>query len=190
MCTDVTVVTVARMSSYAKQQPTVEPQRTKEYTKADSGLRAKSQTSSWACYLLQPRLIKHAPIGFRVAPGGPAVAGRPPRACRRSWGGVDPAGRSVCLPSATPVPYPALTGGPQNRQIFHPKPGFTPPSCRHSHAPFGTASLVAYAMRIPRSDSLDERGFGRRNRCKVPFAALLGSTLLASPLSTMMRRTW
>ena len=37
---------------------------------------------------LQPRPIKHAGIGFRVAPGGPAVAGRPPRACRRSrgWG--------------------------------------------------------------------------------------------------------
>ena len=33
--------------------------------------------------LLQPRQLKHAPIGFRVAPGGPAVAGRrtnaPPR---------------------------------------------------------------------------------------------------------------
>jgi hypothetical protein len=32
--------------------------------------------------------IKHGDIGYRVAPGGPAVAGRPPRACRRSrgWG--------------------------------------------------------------------------------------------------------
>ena len=32
---------------------------------------------------IQPRVIKHAHIGFRVAPGGPAVAGRranaPPR---------------------------------------------------------------------------------------------------------------
>jgi len=35
------------------------------------------------CSMLQPRPIKHAPIGFRVAPGCPAVAGRrtnaPPR---------------------------------------------------------------------------------------------------------------
>ena len=43
-------------------------------------------------YVLQPRLIKHAPIGFRVAPGGPAVAGRPPRACRRSRGWGRPGG--------------------------------------------------------------------------------------------------
>jgi hypothetical protein len=37
---------------------------------------------------LQPRPIKHPSLRFGVAPGGPAVAGRPPRACRRSrgWG--------------------------------------------------------------------------------------------------------
>ena len=41
---------------------------------------------------LQPRPIKHADIGFGVAPGGPAVAGRPPRACRRSRGWGRPGG--------------------------------------------------------------------------------------------------
>ncbi len=62
---------------------------------------------------LQPRPIKHAPIGFGVAPGGPAVAGRPPPGLAGvPGGGVDPAGRSVGLPSVTPVPYTALTGGP------------------------------------------------------------------------------
>ena len=62
--------------------------------------------------LVQPRPIKHPALRFGVAPGGPAVAGRPPRACRRSRSGADPAGRSVGLPSATPVPYTALTGVP------------------------------------------------------------------------------
>ncbi len=42
--------------------------------------------------LAQPRPIKHAHIGFRVAPGGPAVAGRPPGACRRSRGWGRPGG--------------------------------------------------------------------------------------------------
>jgi hypothetical protein len=130
-------------------------------------------------YWLQGRAGR--PSRRRAAP--PGLAGVP-------GGGADPAGRSVGLPSATPVPHPALTGGSQNRQIFRPKPGFTEPCSRHRHAPFGTTSLLAHAMRIPRSDTLDERGFGRRNRCKGPYAALLGSTLLASPLSTMMRRTW
>jgi hypothetical protein len=115
--------------------------------------------------------------------GPPGLAGVP-------GGGADPAARSVGLPSATPVPYTALTGGPQNRQIIHLKPGFTQPSSRHRHAPFGTDFILAHPTWNPRSDSLDERGFGRRNRCKGPYAALLGSTLLASPLSTMMRRTW
>jgi hypothetical protein len=39
-------------------------------------------------------------------------------------------------------------------------------------------------MRILRPYSLGECVFGRRDRCKGPYAALLGSTLLASPLST------
>jgi len=43
-------------------------------------------------WLLQPRPIKHGDIGFGVAPGGPAVAGRPPRACRRSRGRGRPGG--------------------------------------------------------------------------------------------------
>ncbi len=144
----------------------------------------------WAppCTPTAPPPMKHRDIGFGVAPGGPAVG--PPGLAGVPGAGVDPAGRSVGLLSATPVPHTALTGGPQNRPIIHPKPGFTEPSCRHRHVPFGTGALIAHAMRIPRSDTLDERVFGRRNRCKSPYVALLGSTLLASPLSTMMRRTW
>ena len=41
---------------------------------------------------LQPRVIKHPSLRFGVAPGGPAVAGRPPRACRRSRGWGRPGG--------------------------------------------------------------------------------------------------
>ncbi len=41
---------------------------------------------------VQPRPIKHADIGLGVAPGGPAVAGRSPRACRRSRGWGRPGG--------------------------------------------------------------------------------------------------
>ncbi len=72
------------------------------------------ETRACIVLLLQPRLIEHADIGFkfRVALGGPAVAGRPPGLAGVPGGGVDPAGRSVGLPSATPVPYTALTGGP------------------------------------------------------------------------------
>jgi hypothetical protein len=43
-------------------------------------------------FAVQPRVIKHADIGFSVAPGGPAIAGRPPRACRRSRGWGRPGG--------------------------------------------------------------------------------------------------
>ncbi len=74
--------------------------------------------------LIQPRPInlQHPPLRFaRVAPVGPAVAGRPPGLAGGPGGDVDPAGRSVGLPSATPVPHPALTGGSQNKQIFRPK---------------------------------------------------------------------
>ena len=76
--------------------------------------------------LLQPRPIKHAGIGFRVAPGGPAVAGRPPRACRRSRGWGRPGGTlgGPAVGDSGPPHHSALTGGSQNRQIFRPKPGF------------------------------------------------------------------
>ena len=60
----------------------------------------------------QPRLIKHAAImiasGFRVAPPGRPTEpspGGPPKAYRRSRGRGRPVGRSVGLPSATPVTY-------------------------------------------------------------------------------------
>ena len=42
--------------------------------------------------LVQPRPIKHPALRFGVAPGGPAVAGRPPRTCRRSRGWSRPGG--------------------------------------------------------------------------------------------------
>ncbi len=57
------------MSSYAKQQPTVELQRTKEYTKADSGLRAKSQTS-----------FGLKPLGWSGEAGSPQFGALPMRA--------------------------------------------------------------------------------------------------------------
>ena len=67
----------------------------------------------------QPRLIKHAAImiasGFRVAPPGRPTEpspGGPPKAYRLPGGGADPVGRSVGLPSATPVPY---VHGPDRR---------------------------------------------------------------------------
>ena len=44
-------------------------------------------------------------LGSHTEGGPPGLAGVP-------GGGVDPAGRSVGLPSATPVPYTALNGGP------------------------------------------------------------------------------
>ncbi len=94
------------------------------------------------------------------------------------------------LPSATPVPYTALTGGPQNRQIIHLKPSFPQPSSRHRHVPFGTGALLAHRTRITPSHSVDERVFGRWHRCTGPYAALGGPMRPASPLSTMMRQTW
>ena len=54
--------------------------------------RTKLLQCQWTQRCVQPRPIKHAHIGFRVAPGGPAVAGRPPRACRRSRGWGRPGG--------------------------------------------------------------------------------------------------
>ena len=59
-------------------------------------------------FLLQPRPIKHAHIGFGVAPGGPAVAGRPPRACRRSPGWGRPGGTrgGPAVGDSGPLPGP------------------------------------------------------------------------------------
>ena len=41
---------------------------------------------------VQPRPIKHPSLRFGAAPGGPAAAGRPDRACRRSRGWGRPGG--------------------------------------------------------------------------------------------------
>jgi hypothetical protein len=99
------------------------------------------------------------------SPGGPA--------CGVPGGGLHPAGRSVTsvgLPSGTPVPPlgPYLRAPKQANNSSLSR--LTQPSCRSRHAPFGTASRLAHAMRIPSSDSLDERVFGRRSRCKGPYA--------------------
>ena len=57
---------------------------------------------------IQPRPIKHAHIGFRVAPGGPAGAGRPPRACQRSRGWGRPGGTlgGPAVGDSGPLPRP------------------------------------------------------------------------------------
>jgi hypothetical protein len=62
------------------------------YYPAGSCLQNAQSLQHGALLLVQPRVIKHAPIAFRVAPGGPAVAGRLPRACRRSRGWGRPGG--------------------------------------------------------------------------------------------------
>ncbi len=64
--------------------------------------------------------IKHADIVLgsrRAAQPSPAD---PPGLAGVPGGGFNPAARSVGLPSATPVPYTALTEGPQNRPKIRP----------------------------------------------------------------------
>ena len=52
--------------------------------------------------------IKHPSLRFGVAPGGPAVAGRPPRACRRSRGWGRPGGTlgGPAVGDSGPLPGP------------------------------------------------------------------------------------
>ena len=64
---------------------------------------------------LQPRVIKHADIGFSVAPGGPAVAGR----------------RSNAPPRRTGVPAEvSRKSGPESAQVFFPTARTLPAECK------------------------------------------------------------
>ena len=138
---------------------------------------------------LQPRVIKHAHIGFRVAPGGPAVAGRPPRACRRSRGWGRPGGTlgGPAVGDSGPLHGPDRRA-PKQANIS-PQTGLytalqsaPPRALRHSF-PSGTCNADSTLRQLRRAWFRPAESLQGSLRSPIGIDA-------GSPLSTMMRRTW
>ena len=122
---------------------------------------------------VQPRVIKHPSLRFGVAPGGPAVAGRPPRACRRSRGWGRPGGTlgGPAVGDSGPLPGPDRRA-PKQANIS-PRTGLytafqsaPPRALRHSF-PSGTCNADSTLRQL-------------RRACFRPAESLQGS--LRSPI--------
>ncbi len=110
-----------------------------------------------------------------VAPGGPAVAGRPPRAY---FPGVCRSGRPGGMLGRPAVGDSGPLLGPDRKAPkqanISPQTGLYTACSRHRHARFGPGALLAYIIRILRPYSPEECVFCRWSRCKGP---LIGSPI-------------
>ena len=122
---------------------------------------------------LQPRPIKHPSLRFGVAPGGPAVAGRPPRACRRSRGWGRPGGTlgGPAVGDSGPLPGPDRRAPKQanispRTRLYTAFQSAPPRALRHSF-PSGTCNTDSTLRQL-------------RRACFRPAESLQGS--LRSPI--------